>query len=98
MDESYKIYFSWIKINVYAVFSLGFFFVQSASDFLYFLVDVTLMARQQLFALKIIFESEICIPHFYISDIFWDAYGVDTVSPAHAYQGLFFYLVGLPKP
>ena len=35
------------------------------------------------------------MPHFYICDMSGSADRVDTISPAHAIQGLYFYLVGL---
>ena len=46
-----------------------------------------------MFVLKIILQSEIYNHHFYIYDIFWNAYGVDIVLPAHANHGFDFHLV-----
>ena len=48
---------------------------------------------ETMFVLKIILQSEIYNHHFYIYDIFWNAYGVDTVLAAHANHGFHFHLV-----
>ena len=38
-------------------------------------------------------KSEICNHHFYIYDMFWNAYGVDTILPASANHGFHFHWV-----
>ena len=52
-------------------------------------------AYQLWFGLKIIFQSEIYNHHFYINDMIWNAYGVDTILPAHANQDFYFYLISI---
>ena len=38
-------------------------------------------------------KSEICNHHFYFYDMFWNAYGVDTILPASVSHGFHFHLV-----
>ena len=46
-----------------------------------------------MFGLKIILQSEIYNHHFYIYDMFWNTYEIDTISPAQANYGFHFHLV-----
>ena len=46
---------------------------------------------------RIIFESEICTPHFYIFGMFYNAFEVDTIWSTHKIQGFHSYLVSMPE-
>ena len=50
-----------------------------------------------MFGLKIILQSETYSHHFYIYDMFWNAYGVDTILPAHANHGFHFHSVSMHR-